>query len=139
MALKGNPMKRYYLCDIIGDGTDDNPYRPAVADHSQKWAASLPTGMDGKPLHSDCLVIVEADNHMPLRADKRIDPLPDMTLDGKFSAVSVAAKNAMSAAMVKRGFSTQFLGDTVMGYREVLQTIGKQRSEGFDIDKFDAP
>jgi hypothetical protein len=129
--------KRFYLCDIVGDGTDDNPYRPAVANYAVNWVASIETGPDGKPLHSDCLVLVNTDNHLPLRADKRIDAMPDMTLDGKFSAVSVAAKNAMSAAMVKRGISTQFLSDTVMGYREVLQTIGKQRSEGFEIDKFD--
>jgi hypothetical protein len=28
-----------YMCDVIGDGADDNPFRPAIDDHLKGWSA----------------------------------------------------------------------------------------------------
>lgn len=41
-----------YTCDIAGDGTDNNPFRPAIADFCHKWQQ---IGRD------DMIVIVEAE------------------------------------------------------------------------------
>lgn len=28
-----------YICDVIGDGSPENTYRPAIADYTVAWAA----------------------------------------------------------------------------------------------------
>jgi hypothetical protein len=28
-----------YICDVIGDGTAENAYRPAIADYAVAWSA----------------------------------------------------------------------------------------------------
>ncbi|RIK92486.1 MAG: hypothetical protein DCC73_11935 [Proteobacteria bacterium] len=28
-----------YACDVIGTGTDDDPFRPAIDDHLKGWSA----------------------------------------------------------------------------------------------------
>lgn len=135
-------MKRYYLSNLVGDGSEDNPFRPRVADYGVAWAGSIPTDENpasptyGRPIYGDCLVIVDTVDHNVLRQDSAIDALPDFPLDGKVSGINAAAKNAMNAALERRGFSTLSLIG-VDGYRDTLQAIGRQRDPAFNIDKFD--
>lgn len=129
--------KRYYLCDIIGTGSDMDPYRPAVADHGVAWVGVIESNPEtGAPSHADTIVLVETDNHAKLRADSRIDALPDFVLDGKMNAINSAARTAMSAALSRRKFSISSINNAD-GYREALQQIGRQRSPQFNIDAFD--
>lgn len=129
--------KRYYLAEIIGDGSESNPYRPAVAEYNVAWVGAIDSDPDtGKPLHSNTIVLVETDNHARLRADSRIDPLPDFALDGKMTAINTAARKGMLTALTKRGFSTAATNNAD-GYRDALQQIGRQRSAVFDINNFD--
>lgn len=128
--------KRYYLSSIIGDGTDDNPYRPAIADYNVSWAGAIETDPNGRPLHADCLVIVNTEDHVALRRDARIDAMPDFALDGKMSAINNVVKTAMTNALRRRGFDVSGISNTD-GYREALQQIGLQRAAAFDIDKLD--
>jgi hypothetical protein len=129
-------MKAYYVSKIIGTGTEDDPYRPKVADHGVSWAGSILSRPDGKPLHPDCLVVVEAVNHAPLRADPDIDAMPDASLDLKVSSINTATKNGMINKLRKRGFATQFI-DSTDGYRDVIHGIGRQRDPDFDVANFD--
>lgn len=134
--------KRFYVTKIRGDGTEDNPYRPAVADHGVNWSGSIVTDNDesspnyGKPLYADCLVVVATDKHAKLKADPDIDALPDYPLDGKVSSINTATKNGMIAALKKRGFSTADVSSTD-GFRDLVQSIGRQRDPAFDVDNFD--
>ena len=131
--------KRYYLSSIIGDGSMDNPFRPAVADYEAagvSWAGAIETDPSGRPIHADCLVIVNTEDHSVLRRDARIYPMPDFALDGKISAINNVVKTAMTNALKRRGFDTSGLTNTD-GYREALQQIGQQRSGSFDLDKLD--
>ncbi|MBA3622931.1 MAG: hypothetical protein H0W48_00375 [Methylibium sp.] len=135
-------MKRYYLCDVIGDGQDaeptatTGPFRPAVADKGVLWAGVIPTGPDGRPLKPWCLVIVDAPNHAPVLADQRVDRLPDFPLDGKVSAVNAATKTAMLNAMTKRGIDTSFVTGAD-GYRDVIRGIGRSLDAAFDENALD--
>lgn len=128
--------KRIYLSRIIGDGTENNPYRPAVQDHGVNYSGSMLSDPDGKPLHGECLVIVATSNHAKLRNDPNLDPLPDFPMDGKVSSINTATKNAMIVALQKRGFSTSGVSNTD-GFRELVQSIGRQRDPAFNIDNFD--
>lgn len=129
-------MKRYYVCDLIGDGSEENPFRPAVADFPVSWAGSIVTGDDGRPVHGDCLVIVNTEDHSTLRNAARVTPLPDFPLDGKVSAIQNGTKNAMLSALTARGFDTTAIGNAD-GYRDALIEIGRQRDPAFNVDKFD--
>lgn len=134
--------KRFYVSKIRGDGSEENPFRPAVADHGVNWSGSIISDENeasptyGKPLYADCLVIVATKDHGKLRNDPDIDPLPEFPLDGKVSSINTATKNAMIAALQKRGFNTSGVSNTD-GFRELVQSIGRQRDPAFSIDNFD--
>lgn len=129
--------KRYYICDIIGTGDEMDPIRVAAADHGVAYIAAIERDpLTGMPLHADTLVLVETENHATLRADPRINALPDFALDGKMTAINAQARNGMLTALQKRGFTTGEINNAD-GYRDALQQIGRQRSKVFDIDQFD--
>lgn len=127
--------KRYYISDIIGTGDEFDPYRAAIADLGVSWVGSIESGPDGRPIHPDCLVMVNTVDHTVLRGDPRIDPLPDFPLDGKVSAINSATKTAMDGVLARRGFVLST--NSSDGYRDVIQSVGLQRSAAFNIDKFD--
>jgi hypothetical protein len=131
--------KRFYLCDIIGDGSIENPYRAAVADLGVNHVSVFPpqdpnTGQYTRP---HCLVLVNASNHSALRADKRLDALPDFPLDGKVDAIENTAKVGMRNVLGKRGFSREHATNKD-GYREVIRSIGRELDPGFDENDLDA-
>lgn len=128
---------RYYLCDIwFNDATES--YEPVVSKvpNSSFVVAIDSDPVTGLPLYPDCFVMVRSDNHAAIRALPGVDPMPDLSLDDKMANIASAAKNAMVGAMQRRGFSTQQVNSTTLGYREVLDSIGKQRSASFNIEKF---
>lgn len=132
--------KRYYICNIIGDGTMFNSYRPAVANYGVAWVGSIEnhtSGPDiGKPKYPDCLVLVSTINHAQLLNKPGIDPLPNFPGDGKLAGIATVTKSAMFGMLTARGFDTTGLTNTD-GYKEALQKIGLQRSAAFNIDSFD--
>ena len=129
--------KRYYISKIVGDGSEYDSYRPKVADYNVAWVGSIESDPEtGKPIHTECMVLVDAVDHGVLKRDVDIDEMPDFPLDGKVSAITTATKSKMFSVLNGRKFDTSGLTGTD-GYREVLQKIGSQRSAGFDIDNFD--
>lgn len=122
--------KRYYLCDVIGDGSEENPLRPAVADMGVNWVGEI--SEDG----TKCLVLVSTVNHGPIMASKKADALPVFPLDAKTNAMNSAAKNALMAAMEKRGFATGYISGAD-GYREVVRGIGRAINPNFNENNFD--
>lgn len=129
-------MKRYYVCDVIGDGSDDSPYRAAVSDHRVSHVAVIPVGPDGRPARPWCLALAAAASHGPLLADRRLDALPDFPLDGKVSSMHGPTRTAMALALQRRGIDTAFLQGTD-GYREVVRTLGRLLDPAFDENAFD--
>ena len=49
-------MHRFYLSTIVGSGTEEDPYRPRIADLTGQWHATLPSDATGKPASTWCLV-----------------------------------------------------------------------------------
>jgi hypothetical protein len=128
--------KRYYLCDVIGDGTEYNPFRPAVADANVSWVGDIPVDLQtGQPLYAWALVLVATDKHQSLRSDSRINALPDFPLDGRMNAINNAAAAGLTTALQKRGISVNWGGTA--GYRDVLQEVGRRNNANFNIDNFD--
>lgn len=65
-----------YLCQIIGNGIEDDPYRPAIADYSVSWSARIDSDDLGRPLETTCVVEVTAGDVSLFAGDERIEVLP---------------------------------------------------------------
>lgn len=130
-------MKRYYVCDIIGDGSFENPYRAAVADGTVNAAVTMPNSdpNTGAPLGNWCLCMVATGNHARLNGRAGIDAMPDFPLDGKVSAIQTATRNAVSARLSARGIPDVFSNSD--GYREVIRKLGQQLQPDFSENNFD--
>ena len=135
-------MRRYYIADILGDGTEENPYRTAVSGiPDTNVAAEITTHplghpQQGHPVFTSCLAFVAAKDHAEIRALPGVDPLPDFPLDGKVSAINAATKGLMKAALTRRGLDADSIVDAKDGYREVIRGIGQHFNPQFSEDRF---
>ncbi len=130
--------KRYYLCDIVGDGTDENPFRPAVANlPGVAWSGEIPTGPDGRPLFGWCLVIVGTKNHAEVRKLTGVDACPDFPLDGKLAGINQITLQAFKNRMTARGLNYDGMVLSSDGYRELVDKIGKRLNPLFDVNRLD--
>jgi hypothetical protein len=129
--------KRYYIVPIVQYVNEDGfeAYRAKVP-QGMSFVAEIPTGPDGRPTSSWALVLVSAIDHLPLLEDPEIDPLPDFPKDAKVSAMHQATKQAMRAALVRRGVGGGS-ADNADGYRDVLRAIGRRLNPDFHEDRFD--
>lgn len=131
---------RYYLCDVIGAGTEDSPYRADLADAPgiNGISAVIASGPDGRPLYPYALCVVEADDHQQLRTRPGVDALPEVSLDTRANAISQAARSRMDAALSRRGIPSGGV-DTAEGYRDLIRVLGQRLEPAFDPDRFRAP
>lgn len=128
--------KRFYLSKIIGDGTEQNPYRPKVADYSVSWSGVIPSNEDGSPKFGFTFVIVNTQNHAALLADPQIKGMPELSLDAQISTLSKAVRDKMLAYFDDEGIDRT--GLTLQStMRDVLRRIGKHLTESFDENNFD--
>lgn len=70
-------ITRIYQCPVIGSGTEDDPYRPSVADEGiGGWSCELKVDDSGVPIGADCIVTVPPEYH------DAVTCLPGVTLIG---------------------------------------------------------
>lgn len=130
--------KRYYLCDLIGDGqSPETAYRAVVQDYGVNHVAEFPPqNADGTYSRMQCLVLVNAANHLPLLNDSRIDPAPDVSLDVKVAAVHRQTMQKFEDRAKARGYDTGVFS-TADGFRDVIRGLGRQLSPNFHEENFD--
>lgn len=119
--------KRYYLCDVVGDGTPENPFRSCASDYTVAVASAIKDGV--------AFSAVTTENHGQLIADNRINALPDFPLDGKINAMQGAAKTQMQTDVAARGLDISAIS-SADGYRDVIRAIGLQLSPHFNENNF---
>ncbi len=128
--------KRYYLCDIIGNGSEENPFRVVVSDYGVSNVAVIPTHpATGLPLYSWALTKVSARSHANLR--QICQPLPDYPMDGKVNGIHNATRAQMKADIEARTAKSATWVDGTDGYREVIRGIGRFLEPVFDENNFD--
>lgn len=119
-------MKRYYLADLIGDGTpDENEWRPSIANYRVGWGWQCPSDSNGVPLNNWGLVEVfketpEAISAMDL--DSTIDPLPYITNDTLLSGIDMSE---VREALVRRSIGTDVL-DSSVTFADLLSNIANR-------------
>lgn len=129
-------MRRYYVCKIIGDGTEFNAYRPAVADYPVAWVTVLGTDATGKPKKAWSLVLVNTVDHDQLLNDARIKSIPDATLDSTWGSLSTPVRNATKIFLEAEGIATAWIKTNTL-IREIIRAIGKAQESGFSENNFD--
>ncbi len=63
-----------YLCEVIGAGTEDNPFRPAIADYPVRWSLLADGRADQTKTAGTMRVRAETtpEQHAEIVADPRI-------------------------------------------------------------------
>lgn len=64
---------RFYLSPVIGSGTEDDPYRPKIAQFNVTWSAQMASDENGSPMQSHCIAQVDAEDFTD------IDAAPEFT------------------------------------------------------------
>ena len=137
LALEASAMKRYYVCDVIEEQTEEGRrYYPAVEDHGVNYVADIKVNPTTGLLESPwCLVMVSGNNHERIIADPRCVPMPDFPLDGKVNAMHNATKSQMETRLAARGILLNLAAAD--GYRDVIRGLGRLLNPRFDENNFD--
>lgn len=124
--------KRYYLSDIIGDGSVDNPYRVAASEFSGiRAVADIPTDSAGRPIHRQALCLVAASDHGRIAAAPGVDALADLDRPG---AMSQAARVAVAAVLRRRGLPAA--AAQAQDVRGLVRAVGQRFNPAFREDQF---
>lgn len=129
-------MRRYYLCAMIGNGSEESPYRPKVANYNVSWSAVVSHNADGTLRFPWAFVIVNTIDHTALLADNQIKALPDVSLDLTVGDLSAAVKQAALNAMTNWSIDTSKVKNTTT-IRQVLRYLGRHHVIDFDENRFD--
>ena len=104
---------RYYVCDIIGDGTEANPYRPTIADHGDFSVAALPSMPDGSP--ATIWALAKSPVVVNVSGVRQIPILPPQAAQ--------TAKDALNTILISMGITPdmsrpEYAGAIAMIYRD---------------------
>lgn len=122
---------------MVGNGTEESPYRPKVADYPKiNWSAVVSHNPDGTLKFPWAFVIVKAIDHTALLADNQIKALPDISLDLTVGDLPAGVRNALNTALTNFGIDTSpvKLSTTI---RQVLRYLGRKHVLDFDENRFD--
>lgn len=123
--------KRYYLADIIGDGTDEGgDFRAATSDYPVGTTGEMPANpTTGKPLNTWMLIEVFVGDVAVLAGDPRIDPLPDVPLSAPLAQIDPAQLSSMRVVLTRRGIGAGIV-DTALAFGDVLAGIALRANAG---------
>lgn len=114
--------RRYYLTPVVGQGTEEDPYRLRVADHGVDHAAIIPTDAVGRPTRSWGLAPVDATDFTALNDDATLAGLPQLALGTQLSTqqrrAAQSALDRFGAAVIVKAGDT--LGDVVARVAQAL-------------------
>jgi len=126
-------MKRWYLCEIIGDGSDEDSFRPASADVAPgaNWGA-----VDGRAdatIGGGWMVVrvdVDAAQHAALGADARIQYIPleengtgrVLDLDDRITLIRGSVRSQIAAELEARHIPTDDF-DATTTVRQLLRRV----------------
>jgi hypothetical protein len=90
--------ERYYLAPICGDGsTAETSFRAMLPDAPYHHHVSyIPNKADGSPQKTWCLVVIDADKHVPFISDHALAFLPDIDLDEEIGGHLARVRRALA-------------------------------------------
>lgn len=135
-------MKRYMIGAVIGAGTDNDPYRSALAIPGIECNSIIPSNPTGHPLFDFAFCYVGAVNLLPALQTANSFAFPDYSLDGRMDGMAPDQRLAMVQSVEAYvlnaedlHFDCDFITDA-MSYRDVLTNIARQTEPAFTINAF---
>lgn len=92
---------RYYLVPVAGDGSGENPYRPALPEGVTSWATLLPCDERGTPKQAWSVCLVDGDHDALAKDSSVIQFLP---VDAAMSAIPASQRTAYQNAIRQTGY-----------------------------------
>lgn len=130
---------RYYIVDIIGNGTEDDPYRPNIPDQAmQKWslAASIATDINGVPTESSALVEVSQWADENTETELNFDLVDAIPSNLKFPFdLDLTAPPGFKTSVIARVNPKGLNLDAAVTTKDVLRAVGKLYQP--DFNKFE--
>lgn len=124
-------MKRYYLADVIGDGTPDtNEWRPSIANYPVGWGWQCPSDENNTPLNDWGLVEVFYETPeaiVAISGDLTLDPLPHVARDVLLATVDTMA---VREALIRRAVGVDVL-DSATTFGDLLDNITARAENPF--------
>ena len=116
---------RYYLSPIIGTGTEQDPFRPAIGDFPNAthktfafgYAAIVPSYVP-----SWTFVLVASTNHNPLIHQPDFGPLPDIPLETSVQDMQASDREMIQETLSRFELDPAIL-DAAATYLDVIQAI----------------
>lgn len=102
-------MIAYYITTIIGNGTNDNPYRSKVSDYGINYSSVIDLNKKNW-----CLVVVNTEDHSQLIADNQIREISSDLLETTWGELNTAKKNKITQALTYSGISFTPTNDTTI-------------------------
>lgn len=104
-------MRRWYLCEIVGDGSEPDPFRPALADLGTKnWGATDNPAGGWMIVEAD----VDAAQHATLIADSRVVSMEtkdvggrELDMDEPMAAATPASRASAVGLLTARGIDAR--------------------------------
>lgn len=129
-------MRRYYICPVIGDGSEFNAFRPKVADYNVSWVGVVAQNPDGTLKRPWSVVLVNTVNHDPLIADPEIRAVPQVALDNTLGSLTQAQRNFLRNLYDELGLDRTWVNNQTT-LREVLRYAGRELEVSFSENNFD--
>ena len=116
---------KFYFCNTIGDGSEDNPFSPAISQYTNDWRAvdARTDATQHGVLMVDCTIT--DDNHTLALADTDIIhfDVEDIDLDDPVSLILDRTK--LKDSLADQGISIKGL-DSTSTLRDVLKSVVRQ-------------
>jgi len=117
--------RKFYFCNTIGDGSEENPFSPAISQYTNDWCAvdARTDATKSGILMVDCTIT--SDNHALALADTNIIhfDVEDINLDDPVSLILDRTK--LKASLAVQGISIEGL-DSTSTLRDVLKSTVRQ-------------
>lgn len=129
------PVRRY-ISPVVGDGTDELPYRLKLADFPMRGhVATIPSNPDGTPKFGWGLAVVAATaaEHDAIAADAQIRQFPDIPLDAPVSTLSGQQRTRIRNFLEERGLDTAWITNATL-FRQIVRFVGKHLSANYEED-----
>lgn len=131
--------KRYYIAPVVGEGTEESPYRAKVP-AGVNYVAEIdihPAGhpQEGRPAKPWALVMVATADHTALLEDPDLDALPDVGLETTIANIPTAARANMRERFTARGINGRIAQDADT-MRDVIRSAGRNLNPTFHEDNF---
>jgi hypothetical protein len=125
-------MKRYAISPVIGDGTEESPYRAKVP-VGLNYVSFIPAKEDGTPRWPWALVEVAGIILTAIDNDPEIDAFPSMTMDILLTSLSNNIQRRIDEILVRRGVNAVFDPSTTVA--DLINIIGKHLDVNFSWEQ----